>query len=89
MGAKIILRCPVIPGVNDNDGHFSGIAEVANRTKGVTAIEIEPYHPLGKAKCERLGREYDIGDIEFPDNAKAEEWIAVIKEKTDKPVRRG
>lgn len=88
-GAKFVLRCPIIPGVNDNDAHFCGIADAANRYEGITAVEVEPYHPLGKAKCERLGRDYDIGDIEFPDNAKAEEWIAAIKEKTEKPVRRG
>lgn len=89
MGAKFVLRCPVIPGINDNDGHFRGIAHVANSHSGVTAVEVEPYHPLGKAKSERLGREYSIGDIEFPDNARAEEWIARIASFTDKPVRRG
>lgn len=89
MGAKFVLRCPVIPGINDNDGHFQGIANVANSHSGVTAVEVEPYHPLGKAKSERLGREYSIGDVEFPDNARAEEWIARIASFTDKPVRRG
>ena len=89
MGAKFVLRCPIIPGINDNDGHFRGIAHVANSHSGVTAVEVEPYHPLGKAKSERLGREYSIGDIEFPDNARAEEWIARIASFTDKPVRRG
>lgn len=89
MGAKIILRCPIIPGINDVPEHFEGIAGLAESLEGVTAVEIEPYHPLGKAKCDRLGREYSVGDIEFPDNARAEEWISAISALTAKPVRRG
>ncbi|MBR4942179.1 MAG: glycyl-radical enzyme activating protein [Clostridia bacterium] len=89
MGAKFILRCPIIPGVNDNDDHFAGIANVANTFEGVLAVEIEPYHPLGKAKCDRLGREYSIGDVGFPDDKDAKRWIDIIKTKTEKEVRRG
>ncbi len=88
-GSKFILRCPIIPGINDCEIHFKGISQLANRFDGVLAVEVEPYHPLGKAKCERLGREYSVGDIEFPDNAQAEAWISEIQKLTDKTVRRG
>jgi len=47
MGAQIILRCPIIPNVNMTDEHFDDLAKLANRLKGVTAIHLEPYHPLG------------------------------------------
>ena len=46
MGAKTLLRCPVIPGVNDREAHFAAIAALANR-QHVTGIELEPYHRWG------------------------------------------
>lgn len=87
-GSKFVLRCPIIPGINDTEEHFCGISEIATSLCGVTAVEIEPYHPLGKTKSERLGREYALSELEFPESAAVEEWIRRIAEKTDKPVRK-
>ena len=54
-GKKLQLRCPLIPGVNDSENELIGIAEIANSLKNLQSIDIEPYHPLGAAKAERLG----------------------------------
>lgn len=49
-GAKIILRCPMIPGINDGQAELLRIAELANTLHGVRQIDLEPYHPLGEGK---------------------------------------
>jgi pyruvate formate lyase activating enzyme len=87
LGASVVLRCPIIPGVNDNEGHFSGIADLANRLNCVTAVEIEPYHALGADKAKRLGRE----SLPFPvpTQAQIQGWLREIQRKTEVPVRRG
>lgn len=54
-GGKIVLRCPIIPQVNDRIEHAVAIADLANELKGVIRIELEPYHPLGLKKRERFG----------------------------------
>ena len=46
MGGRVVLRCPVIPGVNDRAEHFDGIAELANGLRNVVEINLEPYHPM-------------------------------------------
>ena len=56
MGAKIILRCPVIPDVNLHDRHFDRIADIANMLGNAAGIHLEPYHPLGTDKAARLGK---------------------------------
>ena len=48
---EIILRCPLIPTINDNDFHFENIVKIS---KCVSSVEILPYHNLGKAKAEKL-----------------------------------
>lgn len=54
-GKKIILRCPMVPGVNDTDEHLAAIAELDNRYPNLCGIEIMAYHNMGVAKHERLG----------------------------------
>ena len=64
-GAGIILRCPVIPGVNLTDAHFDAIAEAAKRHPRILGIDLEPYHPLGIEKARRLGRAAAYGETAF------------------------
>ena len=88
IGAKIILRCPVIPTLNDRDEHFDGIAEIANSLKNIIEINIEPYHPLGSGKAQMLSKEYVLKDLTFPENETVEEWIKYISAKTKIPVKK-
>jgi glycyl-radical enzyme activating protein len=81
-GANLILRCPIIPGLNDREDHFQGIADLANRLKGVQEIHLLPYHPLGKSKNERLGKISPLGEINMPEEWHVKEWISLIKEHT-------
>ena len=89
MGCNIILRCPIIPTLNDRDDHLSGIADMANILKNVLEINIEPYHPLGSGKSDMLGKEYALKELTFPEEATVQEWIDKIAEKTKVTVKRG
>ncbi len=64
-GAKIILRCPIIPNVNLTENHFDGIAALAGKLENLVAIHFEPYHPLGIDKAARLGTVQKYGEREF------------------------
>ena len=55
-GAKSILRCPIIPTVNDHAAHFAYIAELAASLANVTAVHIQPYHATGLSKAASLGK---------------------------------
>lgn len=88
LGAKTILRCPIIPTVNENSEHFKGIAEIANSLKNILQIEIEPYHPLGKAKSEKLGKNYSFSNIGIVNNETASKWISEISSYTSVPVKK-
>ncbi len=55
-GAQTILRCPIIPGVNDNAEHFAYILRLAKSLKNVLAVHIEPYHTAGIAKAADIGK---------------------------------
>ena len=88
MGKKIILRCPIIPGLNDRDEHLEGIASMANSLKNILEINIEPYHPLGQSKAERLDKDYALKTRGFVDEIEVKKWIDYIAGKTNIPVKK-
>ena len=85
-GAEIILRCPIIPGANDTDEHFAAIAALAQHTSGITAVDLEAYHPLGTGKAPKIGKTQDFKTA-APSKDRMEEIRAFIQSKTEKPVR--
>lgn len=71
----IVVRTPVIPGVNDNEDCIAAIArlvEQARRSRpengAAISYELLPYHRLGTQKYVFLGRESSLGDATL-DNA--------------------
>ena len=64
--AKIIVRTPVIPGVNDGEENIKLTAELARELPGVKNFELLPYHRFGERKYENLGLPYRMKDVEKP-----------------------
>lgn len=88
MGKNTVLRCPIIPTINDTDEHLLAIAETANKLKNVLEINLEPYHPLGSGKSEMLGKDYVLKDLTFPEEDTVKEWIAKVQEHTAITVKK-
>ena len=61
--AKVILRLPLIPGFNDTDEHLNQISRFAEAL-GIREMHLLPYHRLGKAKYDGLGKSYTFADIQ-------------------------
>ena len=86
IGAKIILRCPIIPGLNDNIEHFQKLALLAAKLKNVFQIDIEPYHPLGISKAAAIGKKIRHNDTALPTEEKKNEWAESLRKYTTVPV---
>lgn len=69
LGKEIILRCPVIPNINDDNDDIEGINKLANKYKLIKSIEFLPYHNFGKNKWKELGKkdplEIILGGIKY------------------------
>ncbi len=55
LGAKIVLRCPMVFNGNLNDEHINGIISVAKKLTNLEEINLEPYHNIGISKISSLG----------------------------------
>ena len=78
VGASIILRCPLVPGLNDRPDHLGGIIELAGELSNLRDIEIMPYHPMGQSKNERLGRSNLMPETDFCDPETVKNWRASL-----------
>lgn len=86
-GTKIILRCPVIPDVNDSVEHFVYISDLAGSLKNLVEIHLQPYHTTGIPKMKDIGMT-DIFQVEdfdaksFKERIKNELSHIVVSDKT-------
>lgn len=74
---RVILRCPIIPGLNDRKEHFEYLAALSRRYRGVEGIELMPYHKLGTSKAQHMGLPPQQPFPE-PTNGAVEEWNQAI-----------
>ena len=84
-GRDVVLRCPIIPGINDNEIHFDAIASLADKYEHVIRVDLEPYHELGNSKYQNIGKEYSYSG-EVPKADRMEEIRAHIDSLTSKKV---
>jgi len=64
-GRPVIVRIPVMPGINDTDDEVSQFARYLAALP-VTQVELLPYHHIGAGKYKRLGLTYRLGDAPRP-----------------------
>lgn len=68
---KVIVRVPVIPGLNDDDTNILETARFCLENN-INKINLLPYHNLGQVKYEQLGLEYALKEVVTPETSKME-----------------
>lgn len=58
-GANIIVRMPMIPGLNDSEKNINATAKFMT-TLGIHEIHLLPYHNYGESKYTMLGKDYSL-----------------------------
>jgi pyruvate formate lyase activating enzyme len=80
-GTQIIIRIPLIGGVNDSDENIEQtaifISELAGEKKDVHLL---PYHNIAQNKYMKLGKAYDFEKLKEPDKESLAKAIAKFAE---------
>lgn len=63
---KVIVRIPIIPGVNDDPAAIRESGAFVSFLGNVSEIQLLPYHTTGVEKYRRLGMEYEMKDTVAP-----------------------
>jgi pyruvate formate lyase activating enzyme len=74
-GAKIVLRCPMIPGHNARREHLDGIVAVTRDLPRIEGVELLPYYDLWRAKLDRFGLATQLPEsVKPPDSQTVDSW---------------
>ncbi len=76
LGIPVLIRCPIIPGVNDRDSHFEALAALYTSLNHAVGIQLMPYHRLGQGKTTRYGAHSQ--DFRVPEPTEVANWNAKL-----------
>jgi pyruvate formate lyase activating enzyme len=76
-GKEVIVRIPIIPGVNDDPAGIRDSGSFVASLGNVSEIHLLPYHTIGVEKYKRLGMEYEMEKTVPPS---ADDLSTIVKE---------
>lgn len=78
---RMWLRQVIVPGINDNEEQILELKKFISKLKNIEKVELLPYHTMGKAKYEALGREYPLGDTPAMEAKRCKKLETLLKKK--------
>lgn len=87
---KIVIRIPLIPGINDSDDELTKIGMLLHKYESrISGVHCLPYHNFGISKYDALGMKCETEDINVPDMEYVEERVKIIQGNLDVKIRIG
>ncbi len=79
LGHAIILRIPIVPGINDDAEAIHQMGAFAARLPHLIRVDLLPYHHLGSEKYTRLNRAYPLPETEPPPPERVAEIVRALE----------
>jgi len=70
LSEAIVIRVPIIPGINDGEPHVQQMAAFVAGLPHVERVDLLPYHHIAADKYRRLGMTYRLPDVPPPTDAR-------------------
>ena len=83
---KLIVRIPLIPGVNDGREELAQMGRFCAKLTKLDHVQLLPYHKLGVDTYRKLGRTYQLPDTPVPTAEHMDACRAVIGEYFPKVI---
>jgi pyruvate formate lyase activating enzyme len=77
-GHKIIIRIPLIPGINDDEENLRQTSALLAALPNVPSVELLSYHNIAAAKYAGLGVNYELVEIHPPAHEKMQACVALM-----------
>ncbi len=84
IGKPVWIRHVLVPGITDDDGCLSELADFLRGLDNIERIDVLPYHSLGTFKYEKLGIEYLLKDTSAPAAERVENAERILGEALSK-----
>ena len=83
-GLRLVIRVPVIPGINDSPEELSKIGEFCGTLNRLDCVQLLPYHRLGTETYKKLRRPYLLEDTAAPSEDEMERCRDILKQYVGK-----
>jgi pyruvate formate lyase activating enzyme len=81
MGAKVVVRIPLVGGVNDDEENILATAQFLNGLPGEKIrVNLLPYHKIAQAKYAKLGRGEAFRPLNEPDQDSIKRAVEILGE---------
>jgi len=77
-GARLWIRVPFIPGVNDRDCDLEALARFVIDLPGPPSVRLLPYHETALHKFRALGQTYRLNHVSSPSSERLQEAAALF-----------
>lgn len=78
-GVPLIIRVPLIPGINDSETNMDEMAQFVYELDHERPVDLLPYHRFGESKYKMLDRPYELMDAKPPEGELLERAVAIFK----------
>jgi len=78
-GSMIIIRIPLIPGINDDDENINKTGLFVSALPGVKTIHLLPFHDFQKNKYRKFGMKYRAENIRLLENSRVSGAVTKLK----------
>jgi pyruvate formate lyase activating enzyme len=68
LSAELIVRIPIITGINDSIAEMEKVAQFIERSGKKPPVHLLPYHRFASQKYERIGRLYTLNEVGQPEH---------------------
>ena len=80
-GAQVVVRIPLIPGINDDAPNLGDSATFIASLLDISEVELMAYHDIASAKYESLGMTYPLPDTLPPSDAAMQKAARFFEDK--------
>jgi len=77
-GVPIVMRIPVIPGINDSEENITDTA-LYIKNLGLRQVNLLPYHKYGEGKYVMLDRQYSLSELKPPEDSELEKLANIFE----------
>jgi len=78
LGPQVVVRIPLIPGINDDADNIRRTAEFLCSLKTIRQVDLLPFHPIAEGKYRRLEMENKLTGVRSPTRQDCERLGALL-----------
>ena len=79
MGGNIVVRIPIIPGINDTKSNLQATIDFLKKVDCQYPVSLLPYHRLGVSKYEKLDMCYCLKELLPPSSETMQDYAELFR----------